>query len=70
MSTYLIKRQNLSGDWFESTTDKHSDAMILFNHYCDGPFQTVEFWEKGTTWHTVYLKSLDKCFDCQEVNID
>jgi hypothetical protein len=65
---YTIKRQNLSGDWFETKADKHEDATILFQFYCDGPFQTVEFWQEGTTWHTVYDKKLDKFFDCQEIS--
>jgi len=65
---YTIKRQNLSGHWFESKQEDKEAAITLFEHYCAGPFQTVEFWEQGTTWHTVYNKKLNKCFDCQEVN--
>lgn len=61
---FTIKRQNLSGDWFNSQSFDETEVSILFNYYCRGPFQTVELWEEGRNWHYVYDKKMNKVLEC------
>lgn len=61
---FTIKRQNLSGAWFDSQSFDEREAKILFDYYCRGPFQTVELWEEGNQWYRVYNKVLCKSFEC------